>query len=123
MRGEKTGKTKASRHLRRNATTAEQRLWYRLRSRALLGMKFVRQEPIGAYIVDLVCREHRLVVEIDGGQHAASKRDSIRDQWLRDRGYRVLRFWNNEVENIDGVLETIASALQLGARSRASGDW
>jgi very-short-patch-repair endonuclease len=113
MRGEKTRKTNSSRHLRRTATIAEQRLWNRVRSRSLCGMKFVRQEPIGPYIVDLICREQRLIVEIDGGQHAKSKRDVVRDQWLRDYHYRVLRFWNDDVMlNIDGVLETIAGALQ-----------
>src|SRR6266849_3760297 len=113
MRGAKVGKTNISRRLRRNATIAEQRLWNRVRSRALCGMKFVRQEPIGPYIVDLVCREQRLIIEVDGGQHAESERDAVRDQWLRDHRYRVLRFWNNDViQNIDGVLETIASALQ-----------
>jgi len=75
-------------------------------------MKFVRQEPIGPYVVDLVCREERLIIEVDGGQHAESARDAIRDQWFRDHNYRVLRFWNNDViQNIEGVLETIASAL------------
>jgi very-short-patch-repair endonuclease len=113
MRGAKAGKTSYSRNLRRNATIAEQRLWNRVRSRTLCGVKFVRQEPIGPYIVDLICRERRLIIEIDGGQHAASKRDAIRDQWLRDRHYRVLRFWNNDVmQNIDGVLEMIGDALQ-----------
>ncbi len=76
-------------------------------------MKFVRQEPVGPYIVDFICREQRLVVEVDGGQHAESSRDAIRDQWLRNHGYRVLRFWNNDViANIDGVLEAIADILQ-----------
>ncbi|HEV7982066.1 MAG TPA: DUF559 domain-containing protein [Xanthobacteraceae bacterium] len=113
MRGAKTRKTNSSRHLRRTATIAEQRLWNRVRSRSLCRMKFVRQEPIGPYTVDLVCREQRLIVEIDGGQHAESRRDAVRDQWLRDHHYRILRFWNNEVfQNIDGVLETIAHALQ-----------
>jgi very-short-patch-repair endonuclease len=116
MRGAKVGTTNTARRLRRDATFAEQRLWYRLRSRSLHGMKFVRQEPIGAYIVDFVCREQRLVIEVDGGQHAESERDGIRDQWLRDHGYRVLRFWNNDVlQNTDGVLATIASALHEGA--------
>jgi very-short-patch-repair endonuclease len=112
MRGAKIGKTNISRRLRHNATIAEQRLWNRVRSRALFGMKFVRQEPIGPYFVDLVCREARLIIEVDGGQHAESERDAIRDQWLRNHNYRVLRFWNNDViQNIEGVLETIASAL------------
>src|SRR5271169_3983788 len=112
MRGAKSGKTSSSRHLRGKATIAEQRLWNRVRSRAIGGMKFVRQEPIGPYIVDLVCREQRLIIEIDGGQHATSERDAVRDQWLRDHHYRVLRYWNNDVmRNIEGVSETIADAL------------
>ena len=113
IRGANARKTRLSRHLRRNATTAEQRLWYKLRSRSLCGMKFVRQEPIGPYIDDFVCRELRLIVEVDGGQHNDSGRDALRDQWLHEHGYRVLRFWNNDVlKNTDGVLEAIASALR-----------
>src|SRR5215467_11589883 len=109
MRSANVGKTSMSRRLRHNATIAEQRLWYRLRSRSLCGMKFVRQEPIGPYIVDFVCRERRLVIEVDGGQHAENERDLTRDRWLQDHGYQVLRFWNNDViENTDGVLEAIA---------------
>jgi very-short-patch-repair endonuclease len=114
MRAARTGKTNSSRRLRGTATIAEQRLWNRVRSRTLGGMKFVRQEPIGPYIVDFVCRERRLIIEIDGGRHATSKGDAVRDQWLRERHYRVLRFWNNDVmQNIDGVLETIAGALHM----------
>jgi very-short-patch-repair endonuclease len=112
MRGAKVAKTDNARRLRRNATIAEHRLWYRLRSRSLYGMKFVRQEPIGPYIVDFVCRERRLIIEVDGGQHSENVCDVIRDRWLVDHDYRVLRFWNNDViRNIDGVLGTIASAL------------
>src|SRR5262245_61709312 len=77
------------------------------------GHKFVRQEPIGPYVVDFVCRERRLIIEVDGGQHATDGRDAVRDRWLNDHRYRVLRFWNNDVlGNIDRVLETIATALQ-----------
>jgi very-short-patch-repair endonuclease len=113
MRGAEIGKTNLSRHLRRRTTIAERVLWNRLRSRALCGMKFVRQEPVGPYIIDLVCREQRLVIEVDGGQHAESPRDAIRDRWLRNHGYRVLRFWNNDViANTDGVLEAIVDTLQ-----------
>jgi very-short-patch-repair endonuclease len=113
MRGAEIGKTKLSRHLRRRTTIAERVLWNRLRSRALCGLKFVRQEPVGPYIVDLVCREERLVIEVDGGHHAESSRDAIRDRWLRNHGYRVLRFWNNDViANTGGVVEAIADSLQ-----------
>jgi very-short-patch-repair endonuclease len=112
VHGEKVRKTSIARRLRRNATIAERRLWYRLRSRSLYGMKFVRQEPIGPYIVDFVWREHRLIVEVDGGQHSENAGDAARDRRLHDHGYRVLRFWDNDViGNIEGVLETIASVL------------
>jgi len=105
-------KTGRSRLLRQNSTDAELRLWRRLRSRSLNGHKFVRQEPIGPFIVDFVCRERRLVIEVDGGQHADNARDVQRDKWLVDHRYRILRFWNNDVVgNINGVLETIAAAL------------
>jgi very-short-patch-repair endonuclease len=113
MRGAKVVNTQRARRLRRNSTDAERKLWYRLRSRSIPGFKFVRQEPIGPYVVDFICRERRLIVEVDGGQHAESKHDLVRDQWLADHRYRVLRFWNNEVMmNIDGVLESIAAALR-----------
>jgi very-short-patch-repair endonuclease len=114
VRGSDSVKIPRARRLRRHSTDAERKLWNRLRSRSLDGCKFVRQEPIGPYIVDFICRERRLVVEVDGGQHATDPRDAIRDQWLVDHRYRVLRFWNNDVlGNMDGVLETIANALQV----------
>ena len=105
-------RTRRARRLRKAATDAERALWYRLRSRSLDGYKFVRQEPIRPYTVDLVCREMRLVIEVDGGQHADSASDVARDKWLVEHNYRVLRFWNNDVLlNLAGVLETIATAL------------
>ena len=111
MRGAKVTKTNLSRLLRKNSTIAEKRLWKHLRSRALSGFKFVRQEPIGPYIVDFVCREKRLIIEVDGGQHATDTRDAMSDQWLVGHRYRVQRFWNNEVMgNIEGVWETILAA-------------
>jgi very-short-patch-repair endonuclease len=71
----------------------------------------VRQGPIGPYIVDFVCRNKRIVIEVDRGQHAANSRDAERDRWLVEHRYRVLRFWNNEVlENIEGVWDTIFAA-------------
>jgi very-short-patch-repair endonuclease len=116
MRGAKVVKTQRARRLRRDSTDAELKLWYRLRTRSTLGFKFVRQEPIGPYIVDFACRERRLIVEVDGGQHAGSKSDLVRDQWLAEHRYRVLRFWNNDVmSNIEGVLETIVKALNAEA--------
>ena len=112
MRSAREVRTERSRRLRSNATDAERALWRRLRSRSLDGHKFVRQEPIGPYTVDFICREARLIIEVDGGQHADNQHDVIRDQWLARHNYKVLRFWNNDVlGNVAGVLETITSAL------------
>ncbi len=85
-------------------------LWSKLRARQIEECKFRRQAPIGKYIVDFVCHEKRLIIEVDGGQHAESiEADQIRDQWLGEQGYKVLRFWNNEIlTNIEGVLEVIS---------------
>ena len=116
MRGANVTKTRLARQLRKNSTLAERKLWRHLRSRSMGGFKFVRQQPIGPYVVDFVCREKRLVVEVDGGQHAESRRDAIRDRWLVEHRFRVLRFWNNEVlGNIEGVLEAIFAAASAAA--------
>lgn len=97
------------RKLRRNQTDAERTLWFRLRDRRLRGMKFRRQAPIDNYIVDFCCESSRLIVELDGGQHAEqTAEDAQRTAVLEANGYLVLRFWNNDVlQNIDGVLKTI----------------
>ncbi len=93
-------------------TDAERKLWGKLRNRQLLGCKFRRQQPIGSYIADFVCQEHRLVVEADGSQHADSESDAVRTALFESLGYRVIRFWNADVLlNIDGVLTVIADAL------------
>ena len=98
--------------LRANMADAEQRLWYRLRAHRFRGFKFKRQVPVGPYIVDFACLADRLIIEVDGGQHVDSRSDPRRDQWLKDQGFRVLRFWNNEVlNNLDGVLEVIIKHL------------
>ena len=111
-----------ARRLRLAGTEPEGRLWGRLRNRRLKGFKFVRQEPIGRYVVDFVCREARLIVEVDGGQHAESKRDAVRDAWLRSRNYRVLRFWNTDVmRTLPSALETILAALPPSPRARGEG--
>jgi very-short-patch-repair endonuclease len=109
--------------LKANMTEAEKRLWYRLRRKQLLNCKFRKQQPIQNYIVDFVCLEHRLIVEVDGGQHAESAHDEKRDAILASLGYTILRFWNNEVmENIEGVLQIIAQKLnQAAIRSGANG--
>jgi very-short-patch-repair endonuclease len=99
--------------LRSNSTDAERLIWSRLRARRFFGSKWKRQQPLGNYIVDFVCFEARVVVELDGGQHACStEADAKRDAWLTNQGFKVLRFWNNEVfENLDGMLTTIARHL------------
>ena len=87
----------AARKLRQNATAAERALWQQVRAARLGGHKFRRQAPIGRYIVDFVCFEARLIVEMDGGQHAERQRqDARRTAWLASQGFRVLRFWNSE---------------------------
>jgi crossover junction endodeoxyribonuclease RuvC len=105
--------TTRARRLRRDATEVEKRLWHRLRAGQIEGMKFRRQEPILGFTVDFVCHAHRLVIELDGGQHdSAGAADDRRTKLLSQAGFRVLRFWNNDVvENLDGVLATISSAV------------
>jgi very-short-patch-repair endonuclease len=98
-----------ARILRKTLTDAEKLLWHLLRGRQIGGLRFRRQVPLGRYIADFVCHEANLVIELDGGQHAEQVRyDKKRTQWLEKEGYRVQRFWNNEVlQNVDGVLEVI----------------
>ena len=102
-----------ARQLRRNPTEVERLLWQRLRFWQVGGFKFRRQQPLGDYIADFVCFEGRLIVEIDGGQHADQKDyDKKRDAWLRDQGFIVLRFWNSDVlQNMDSVLQVIRENL------------
>ena len=103
MRGKDQKRTERARSLRRALTPAELMLWTRIRARQLGGFKFIRQEPIDRCYVDFVCRERRLRVELDGGQHAESPKDRQRDRALCALGYRVIRIWNNDdVENLDG---------------------
>jgi very-short-patch-repair endonuclease len=90
----------SARKLRNAMSEAEKRLWYHLRAHRFCGASFRRQTPIGAYIVDFVCHDAALIIELDGGQHAtarASRYDAERAAWLASRGYKVLRFWNNDV--------------------------
>jgi len=104
-----------ARQLRRSQTDAEKALWARLRNKQLEDVKFRRQQPLGTYIVDFVSFERKIIVEVDGGQHnerEARGRDEQRAAWLNERGYQVLRFWNNEVlVNMEGVLERIREVL------------
>jgi len=116
-----------ARILRQNQTEAEKRLWYRLKNRGLGGWKFRRQHAIGPYFADFACIEAALVVEIDGGQHQGRReQDDVRTAFLKGAGYRVLRFWNNDVlSNTDGVLQSVLEALSPSPlpspRSRGEG--
>jgi very-short-patch-repair endonuclease len=99
--------------LRREMTDAEKKLWQELRAKRFENYKFKRQQPIGKYIADFVCLEHRLIVEVDGSQHEGSVHDEARDAWLRSQGFRILRLWNIGVlKEMDGALLTILAALK-----------
>ncbi len=104
---------KLARKLRKSSTDTELRLWLRLKSRNLGGFKFRRQHPIPPYIVDFVCLEQKLIVELDGGQHAEQlDRDAERTACLESKGYRVIRFWNDDaLKQTDAVLEEILRQL------------
>ena len=102
-----------AKRMRREPTEAERRLWAILRGRRMGGAKFKRQEQIGDYIVDFVCFSEKLIVEADGSQHIESRADEVRDAYLKANGFRVLRFWNNDIlANSDAVAEAILAALQ-----------
>ncbi len=105
-----------ARGLRKRQTDAERALWSKLRNKQIEGVKFRRQQPIGSYIVDFVSLERKLIIEIDGGQHNQRKvreKDEEREKWLKEKGYQILRFWNNDVlTNIEGVLEKIKETLE-----------
>jgi len=102
-----------ARELRKNSTDAEKALWKHLRLRQVGGNKFRNQQIIGQYIADFVCLEKCLIIEVDGGQHSEeSAHDRGRDKWLAEQGFRVLRFWNNQVlQETEAVKETIQQAL------------
>ena len=109
--------TRLSRSLRKTMTEEEARLWVVLRHD--FNEKFRRQEPIGPYIVDFVCYEHRLIIEVDGVQHAESERDQKRDEYLADVGFRVLRVWNGDVmHDLDLVTDWIEGELLADRRPR-----
>ena len=106
--------TESARELRNNPTDAERRLWQTLKRRQISGVKFRRQQPIGPYIVDFVCFERRVVVEVDGGQHSEQLHyDEQRTRWLEAQGYRVLRFWNNDVlANTEFVAQAVLDEVE-----------
>jgi len=102
-----------ARAMRSQQTDAEHRLWQILRAKRLAGYKFKRQLPIDQYIVDFACLAQRLIIEADGGQHSESLGDRRRDAYLREQGFRILRFWNNDIfNNEEGVLTSILNALE-----------
>ena len=109
------GLTQLAKGLRKRSTDVERLLWSRLCAGRFEGMKFRRQHPIGEYITDFVCLERKLIIELDGGQHALPdelQKDRQRDDWLEKEGYTVARFWDNEVlTNTLGVLEAIRERL------------
>lgn len=108
----RNGATAKVRTLRRDETEAEYKLCNELRNRLLNGYKFTRQVPLGPYVADFVCREKRLVVELDGAQHSGSLSDIARTRWLNEQGYSVLRFWNDEtLRERRAVLDTILAVL------------
>ena len=113
MRNQRTPLTSLARNLRNNSTDAERQIWRSLRNRLLFSCKFRRQYPIGPYIADFVCIEKHLIVELDGGQHVDDAiRDEARTAYLQAQGYRVLRFWNNDVlSQTTAVLEAIHGAI------------
>ena len=106
--------TDRARVLRKNSTDAERRLWQHLRRYQINGCKIRRQQPIGPYIVDFVCFEKRLIIEVDGGQHVLQvEDDNARTEWLRSQGFHVLRFWNNQIiGEIDSVKAAIMEVLE-----------
>jgi very-short-patch-repair endonuclease len=105
--------TRIVRNLRRRSTDAENRLWYHLRGRRFEGAKFLRQFPVGGFVTDFACRDAHLAIELDGGQHTPEA-DTPRTQIIEAFGYRILRFWNNDVlTNTEGVLEAIRQELLL----------
>jgi len=108
--------------LRKDMTDAERRLWYRLRARRFQGLKFKRQVPIGPFVADFASMRAKVVIEVDGGQHDENQKDKIRDQFLSERGFRVLRFWNNDVlRSTEAVLETISAAVESAKQAPSPG--
>jgi very-short-patch-repair endonuclease len=118
MRGEQPWLRNRSRVLRSRPISAEARLWAKLRSRQLGGHKFVRQMPIGPYFADFVCRERKVVVEVDGGTHSTgeeAERDAKRTSDMQELGYRTFRVCNDDVyHNVDYVLDALLAFVESG---------
>ncbi len=109
--------TEKSRQLRKNMTSQERKLWSIIRERRFFGYRFRRQFPIGSYIVDFVCREKKIIIEIDGGQHNEKQNieyDNKRTEFLKSEEFQVIRFWNNDVDsNMDGVYERLKEVFKI----------
>ncbi len=119
--GVASSKTQFAKQLRRNMTDVEVKLWNALRDRRFENFKFRRQVPIGKYIVDFVCQDRKLIVELDGSQHEGSSYDLLRDAWLTSVGYKVLRFWNIDINQaLDGTLLAIFDSLNRPLIRRAA---
>jgi very-short-patch-repair endonuclease len=100
--------------MRNDSTKAENMLWQQLRNRQMEGAKFRRQVPLDGYILDFVCMDAKLIIEVDGSQHAESKRDEARDAYFRSQGFRVMRFWNEEIEQgLDFVCRSILAVIRV----------
>ncbi len=112
-----------ARRLRREMTDAERKLWRLLRDRTVIGVKFRRQVPIGNFITDFCCIEHRLIIELDGGQHASQENaDALRSRFIAQEGFRVLRFWNDKVFNgVEFVMEEILAVIARGGPTPSPG--
>lgn len=110
-------KIEKSRQLRKNITNQERKLWNIIRNRQFFNFRFRRQFPIGNYIVDFVCREKKIVIEVDGGQHNEKNNidyDNMRSEYLALEGFKVVRFWNNDIDNnIDGVYEKLKEVFEI----------
>jgi very-short-patch-repair endonuclease len=112
----KHARTGFARHLRSALTEAESHLWFNLRRRQLGGFRFRRQHPVASFIVDFVCLDAQLIVELDGSQHLDSSSDRVRDEILGRAGFRIIRFWNDDaLTGTDLVLAAILAALEAGS--------
>jgi len=113
-RGEGASLLENAKRLRSNMTDVEKKIWMQLRAKRFFGYKFYRQVPLGKYIPDFLCYEPKLIIELDGGQHAEQiNYDQKRDAFFKEQGFMILRFWNNEVmQNMDGVLSVIIESLR-----------
>jgi very-short-patch-repair endonuclease len=107
-------KRQSARRLRLNATDAERKLWYCLRDKRLLGLRFRRQQPIGPYVADFYCSAAKLIIELDGSQHGNTRAqyDLNRTRWLEARGYKVLRFWNTDLQDSDYIVGAICHTIE-----------